>query len=94
VLSQKRFEKTASSSRALFYLLKLASALQGDQNEPVIRVAGQVDIKALTSRLMNKNSGLTPSERNELQEMSIAKLLKTIAPSQMNQYITEHRAEW
>ncbi|MFA5168395.1 MAG: HEAT repeat domain-containing protein [Candidatus Omnitrophota bacterium] len=91
VFSQQRFEQTVSSLRALFDLWKAAEALQGDKDEPVLIVAGQVDVDGLIRTLTNKNSGLTPSERNELKKMKVSRFLKTIEPSQLNGFIAARR---
>ncbi|MFA5159751.1 MAG: hypothetical protein WC484_04495 [Candidatus Omnitrophota bacterium] len=91
VFSQQRFEQTKSDPRALFNLFKGGTALQGDKNEPVLIIAGKVDVDGLIRMLTNKNSGLTPSERNELKKMKISKLLKTIKPSQLNSFIAARR---
>ncbi|HCN19911.1 MAG TPA: hypothetical protein DIS73_06465, partial [Planctomycetia bacterium] len=89
--SQARFDKIASNPKALFYLLKAAAALQGARSEPVLAVAGTVDVNALIGKLTNRNSGLTPLERDEVKSMAVAKLLKVIQPSELNSYIAAHR---
>ena len=90
-LSQARFNKIVSNPKALFFLLKAAAALQGGRAEPVLAVAGTVDVNALIGKLTNRNSGLTPLERDEVKSMAVAKLLKVIQPSELNSYIAAHK---